>query len=47
MAFGPAASVDALVVKDTMLNVWTLASHFSDWVHAQSIRVPIEFGSSE
>ena len=47
VAFGPAASVDALAVKDTMLNVWTLASHFSDWVHAQSIRVPIEFGSSE
>ena len=47
MAFGPAASVDALAVKNTVLSVWTLPSHFRDWVHAQSIKVPIEFGSSE
>ncbi len=46
VAFGPAASVDALAVKDTVLSVWTLAVHSSAWVHAQSIEVPIEFGSS-
>ncbi len=46
-AFGPAASVDALVVKETLLSVWMLAAHSSGWVHAQSVKVPIEFGSSE
>lgn len=47
VAVGPTASVDALAVKDTTLSVWTLGAHSSDWVHAQSIKVPIEFGSSE
>lgn len=46
VAFGPAASVDALAVEDTVLKVWTLAAHSRGWVHAQSIKVPIEFGSS-
>ena len=47
LASGPAASIDALAVKETVLNVWTLAPRSNDWVHAQTMNVPIEFGSSE
>lgn len=47
VAFGPASSVDALAVEDTVLSVWALAAHSSDWVHRQTLKVPIEFGSSE
>jgi len=47
VAPGPGASIDALVVRETVLSVWTLAARSNDWVHAQTMNVPIEFGSSE
>lgn len=47
VAFGPGSSIDALAVDDTVLSIWTLPAHASDWVHRQTIRVPIELGSSE
>lgn len=47
VAFGPASSVEALAVQDTVLSVWTLTAHSREWVHGQTIKVPIEFGSSE
>ncbi len=47
VAFGPASSVEALAVQDTVLSVWALTAHPSKWVHRQTIKVPIEFGSSE
>ncbi len=47
VAFGPGASVDALVVQDTVLSVWALTARASTWAHRQTVKVPIEFGSSE
>jgi hypothetical protein len=47
VASGPAASIDALVAEETVLSIWTLATPSKGWVRAQTIKVPIEFGSSE
>jgi hypothetical protein len=47
VALGPAASVEALAVKESVLSVWTLAARGRRWVHRQTMRVPIEYGSSE
>lgn len=47
VALGPASSVEALAVKESVLSVWTLAARARGWVHRQTMRVPIEYGSSE
>jgi hypothetical protein len=47
VAFGPAPTVDALVVDQTVMTVWTLSTGSSSgWVKGQVVNVPIQFGSS-
>jgi hypothetical protein len=46
VATGPAGSIDALGVNDTVLTVWTLAASSSTWAKSQTIHVPVQFGSS-
>jgi hypothetical protein len=47
VALGPASSVEALAVREALLSIWTLAAHGRGWAHRQTIRVPIEYSSSE
>lgn len=47
VAFGPGSRVEALAVRETVLDVWSLTAPSRDWVRRQTLRVPIEFGSSE
>jgi hypothetical protein len=47
VAFGPASSIDALAVNDTVLTVWSLDIPTHAWARAQVIKVPLEFDSSE
>jgi hypothetical protein len=47
VALGPASSVEALAVKEAVLSIWTLAARGRAWAHRQTMRVPIEYGSSE
>ena len=46
VAFGPASTVEALAVNDTVLTVWSLQPGTSRWVAGQVLPVSIEFGSS-
>lgn len=47
VAFGSDPAVDALVVDQTVMTVWTLSTGSpSGWVKGQVINVPTEFGSS-
>jgi hypothetical protein len=46
LAPGPAGGWDALAVHRTRLAVWQLAPRGAAWAAAQTIRVPIGFGSS-
>jgi hypothetical protein len=47
LAFGPAGSLDALAVTHGVkLTDWRLAAGSSAWAKAQTITVPIEYGSS-
>jgi hypothetical protein len=47
VAFGPAASVEALAAAGTVLDIWALEPRVRVWVHRQTMNVPIEYGSSE
>jgi len=46
LAPGPAGGWDALAVHRTRLAVWRLPRGGAAWAAAQTINVPIEFGSS-
>jgi hypothetical protein len=46
LAAGPTGGLDALAVKSTRLTVWQLAPGSLTWAKAQTINVPIQFGSS-
>ena len=46
LAPGPAGGWDALAVHSTRLAIWRLAARASAWAPAQTINVPIQFGSS-
>jgi hypothetical protein len=46
LAFAPNGTLYALGVNDTLLYVWRLAASRQSWVKAQTIKVPIVFGSS-
>jgi hypothetical protein len=46
LAPGPAGGWDALAVHSTKLAVWQLAPGSGAWASAQTINVPIQFGSS-
>ena len=46
LAPGPAAGLDALAVDRTRLTVWQLAPGSAAWAKAQTINVPVQFGSS-
>jgi hypothetical protein len=46
LAPGPAGGWDALAVHSTKLAVWQLAPGGTAWAPAQTINVPIQFGSS-
>ena len=46
LAAGPAGALDALAVDRTKMTVWRLAPGSLAWAKAQSITVPIQFGSS-
>ena len=46
VAIGPANTIDALAVSDTVFADWLLSPGSSNWVKGQSANVPIEFGSS-
>ena len=46
LAPGPAGGFDALAAGRTTMTVWQLAPRSPAWAKAQSISVPIQFGSS-
>jgi hypothetical protein len=46
LAPGPNARFDALAVDRTVLTVWQLAPGSASWVKTQTIKVPVQFGSS-
>jgi hypothetical protein len=52
VAFGPAGgaggpgTAQALTASGTVLTIWTLSQGSSGWVKGQTLRVPIQFGSS-
>ena len=46
LAPGPAGAVDALTVDRTTMTVWQLPPGSPAWAKAQSINVPVQFGSS-
>lgn len=46
LASGPNGSVDALAVSGATLTVWRLAKASAVWSDAQTIKVPIQYGSS-
>lgn len=46
LASGPDGAVDALAVSGTTLTVWRLAKAATVWSAAQTIKVPIQYGSS-
>jgi hypothetical protein len=43
---GPAGGLDALAVDRTILTVWQLAPGSAAWARTQTIKVPVQFGSS-
>jgi len=46
LAAGPAGSFDALATHGTNLTAWRLDQHATTWRAAQTINVPIQYGSS-
>lgn len=46
VAAGPAGTIEALGVNDTVLTVWNLAASSATWAESQTIHVPVQFGSS-
>jgi len=46
-AFLPGGGVQALAVAQAKLTVWTLDARRAHWTRAQTMNVPIEYGSSE
>lgn len=46
LASGPGTSIDALAVSGSTLTVWQLDHGSTVWAKAQTIRVPIQLGSS-
>ncbi|HJY95562.1 MAG TPA: hypothetical protein VJ371_11440, partial [Streptosporangiaceae bacterium] len=46
LAAGPAGALQALAVDRTKMTVWQLVPGSAAWAKAQSINVPIQFGSS-
>lgn len=46
LASGPGGSVDALAVSGSSLTVWRLGPSASRWTRAQTVSVPIQYGSS-
>ncbi len=46
LAFGPAASVQALATFGSKLTIWNLAAGSAGWRQAQVVHVPVQYGSS-
>jgi len=46
LASGPGGATDALAVSGETLTVWRLAAASTVWTRAETIRVPIQYGSS-
>lgn len=46
LAFGPAASIDALATFGSKLTIWSLAAGSAGWRQAQTMHVPVQYGSS-
>ena len=46
LAPGPSGGCDALAVHRTKLTVWQLAAGAATWHPAQTVNVPVQFGSS-
>jgi hypothetical protein len=46
VAFNSGASIDALVVNDTVMTDWSLETGSGIWTKGRAVRVPIQFGSS-
>ncbi len=46
LASGPGGATDALAVSGETLTVWRLANASTVWTRAETIRVPIQYGSS-
>jgi len=46
LAPGPAGTLDALAIDRTTMTVWQLPPGSPTWAKAQSINVPVQFGSS-
>ena len=46
LASGPGTALDALAVSGSTLTVWQLDRRSTIWAKAQTIRVPIQLGSS-
>jgi hypothetical protein len=46
LAAGPAGALQALTVDRTKMTVWQLAPRSPAWARAQTINVPVQFGSS-
>ena len=46
VAFNSGASIDALVVNDTVMTDWSLNTGSRVWTKGQAVSVPIQFGSS-
>jgi hypothetical protein len=46
LASGPDGAIDALAVSGATLTVWRLAPGAAGWLKAQTVQVPIQYGSS-
>jgi len=46
LAFGPAASIDALAARGSRLTDWQVARGSGTWRQAQVLPVPVPYGSS-
>ena len=46
VTFNAGASIDALVVNDTVMTDWSLDSGATVWTKGRAVSVPIQFGSS-
>ena len=46
VAFGPGASIDALVATGTRFSAWSLPAGSTTWAEDQVMNVPIQYGSS-
>ena len=45
MTFNAGASIDSLVVNDTVMTDWSLDSGATVWTKGRAVSVPIQFGS--